>query len=279
MPQGMTPDQVWEIFRSKPEFEGLVRDCYLDADILAAGERFRKSEEFAETLRRIGRFAAPRVVLDLGAGNGIASYAFATSGAEKVYPLEPDLSDTLGQGAIRRLLENLPCEILPEQGEGISLADASVDLVYARQVLHHATVLGKMLRECARILRPGGVFFACREHVVDDERQKAEFLASHPVHRYTGGENAYSLEEYLEAIRGSGMALKECLGPWDSVINAFPEARSEEELKARPLRLLLDRHRVLGPVLAHFPFAVRRYERRMKADRSPGRLYAFLAVK
>lgn len=275
----MTHDQVWEIFRSRPECAGLVRDCYLDADVLAAGERFRHSGEFAETLRRIGRFAAPRVVLDLGAGNGIASYAFASSGAWKVYPLEPDPSDTLGRGAIRRLLGNLPCEILSGQGERIPLADASVDLVYARQVLHHATDLRGMLGECARVLRPGGVFFACREHVVDDERQRAEFLASHPAHRYTGGENAYSLEEYLGAIRGSGMALKECLGPWDSLINAFPEVRSEEELKERPVRLLLHRHRFLGPVLAHFPGAVRRYERRMKADKSPGRLYAFLAVK
>lgn len=126
---------------------------------------------------------------------------------------------------------------------------------------------------------PWRCFFACREHIVDDERQKAEFLACHPVHRYTGGENAYSLQEYLDAIRGSGMNLKECLGPWDSVINAFPEVRSDEELKGRPVRMMLDRHRYLGPVLAYFPFAVRKYERRLKADKSPGRLYAFLAVK
>ena len=275
----MTPEEVGKMFRSMPEYAEFVRDCYIDADVHAAGERFLRSAEFAETLRRIRALRAPDVVLDLGAGNGIASYAFARSGTRKVYPLEPDPGDTLGRGAIRRILDGSAYELLGGEGERISLPDASVDLVYARQVLHHARDLGGMLVECARVLRPGGVFFTCREHVVDDEEQKRKFLDAHPVHRYTGGENAYPLDQYIAAIEGSGLRLRECLGPWDSVINAFPEARTEEELKARPLRLLLDRHRLLGPLLAHCPRMVRRYERRMKADRSPGRLYAFLAVK
>ncbi|HEX9191002.1 MAG TPA: class I SAM-dependent methyltransferase [Candidatus Deferrimicrobiaceae bacterium] len=279
MKSPMALEEVGAMFRSMPEYADLVRNCYIDADVHGAAERFLRSSEFAETLHRICAFRSPGIVLDLGAGNGIASYAFASSGARKVYPLEPDPGDTLGRGAIRRVMNGMAYEVLAGDGERISLPDASVDLVYSRQVLHHARSLGGMLAECARVLCPGGVFFACREHVVDDEMQKVEFLANHPVHRYTGGENAYSLQEYLEAIRGSGMDLKECLGPWDSVINAFPEVRSDEELKGRPVRMLLDRHRYLGPVLAHIPFAVRRYGRRLKADRSPGRLYAFLAVK
>lgn len=70
----------------------------------------------------------------------------------------------------------------------VPLVDSSIDIVYARQVLHHAAELERLMSEVARVLRPGGVLMACREHVVDSESQKQAFLNSHPVHRLAGGE-------------------------------------------------------------------------------------------
>ncbi len=116
-------------------------------------------------------------------------------------------------------------------GSELPLADASVDVVYCRQVLHHLIPdLDRALAECARVLRPGGLFVAVREHVVDDEGQLEVFLAEHPVHRLAGGEHAWSLPTYLSAIRGAGLTIVDELGPWDSIINAFPEVRRPEDL-------------------------------------------------
>ena len=72
----------------------------------------------------------------------------------------------------------------------LPIADDSVDLVYSRQVLHHAVDLDRFVAEVARILRPGGTLLACREHVVDDDGQKQAFLAAHPVNRLAGVRSA-----------------------------------------------------------------------------------------
>ena len=75
--------------RSQPQYEALVGNAYLDADVLAASERFASSEEFAETHRILGLDGSnPMRILDLGAGNGIATYAFAKQG-HRVTAVEP----------------------------------------------------------------------------------------------------------------------------------------------------------------------------------------------
>ena len=189
---------------------------------------FCGSAEFAEVKRLLGPILHHAVVADIGAGTGIASYALHKSGASRVFAVEPDASDEVGRGAIERLREDTatPIEILDGWGEELPLPDDSIDVVYSRQVLHHAADLERFMSEVARVLRPGGVLLACREHVVDNDSQKREFLDSHPVHRLAGGENAFSLPQYLAAIAASGLVVRALLGPWDSVINAFPAVRS-----------------------------------------------------
>ena len=88
--------------RADPQMADLVRDSYLDRDVLAAGKRFVDSAEFAEVRQRLGDHWRNGIVVDLGAGTGIASYAFAQSGAQKVYAVEPDPSEEVGRGAIMR---------------------------------------------------------------------------------------------------------------------------------------------------------------------------------
>ncbi len=117
------------------------------------------------------RFGPMRQVLDLGAGTGIASTAFAEAGADQVFALEPDESDVVGLGCLRTLIGSRPISALCSFGDSIPLASASIDLVYCRQVLHHIEDLPRTMAECARVLRPGGLFLAVREHVVDDDLQ------------------------------------------------------------------------------------------------------------
>ncbi len=271
-------DEAIRTLRNDPRYAQLIHDSYLSADVTESAERFHRSTEFAEVHGLIGRHIQGGRILDLGAGRGISSYAFGRSGAQIVYALEPDPSDEVGYGAIRRLQPGLPIQIIEALGENIPLRDGQLDVVYARQVLHHTRDLARVLGECARVLKSGGVLLVCREHVVDDEHQLADFLSNHPVHQLVGGENAYSLDQYLQAILAAGLRLQRLLGPWDSIINAFPAVRSPDALRRYPRTRLERKLGKLGAVMSFLPGVNALIWRRLNRP-VPGRLYSFLAVK
>ena len=277
---GMTLDEAILWLRADRSSAGLVADSYLGRDVAASADRFLRSAEFAEVKRLLGPMLHHAVVADIGAGTGIASYALHKSGASRVFAVEPDMSDEVGRGAIGRLREetSTPIEILDGWGEELPLPDDSIDVVYSRQVLHHAADLERFMSEAARVLRPGGVLLACREHVVDNDSQKKAFLDSHPVHRLAGGENAFSLPQYLAAIAASGLGLSALLGPWDSVINAFPAVRSADELADYPARRLEARFGSLGRGVSRLPGASALVWWRIRRPR-PGRMYSFLCSR
>jgi ubiquinone/menaquinone biosynthesis C-methylase UbiE len=276
--QKMSAEEAFQTLRRDPRYRDLIRDAYLDEDVSAAAARFELSGEFAEVRALMQRHLPGGVVLDLGAGNGIVSYALARAGAAKVIALEPDPSASIGRGAVERLCAGLPVATLDSFGEQIPLPDASVDAVYTRQVLHHTTDLPQVLRECYRITRPGGLFLACREHIVDDDAQMAEFLAKHPVHQLAGNENAYRLDEYTSAIASAGYQNLRVLRTYDSVINAFPAVRSQQELAALPEKRFRQAFGPLGGALAHIPPLRALYWRRLNRPVA-GRMYTFVAYK
>lgn len=274
----LTTEEAINQLRSEAKWAQLVHDTYLDADIEAAADRFALSGEFAAVMELVGSRLRGATVVDLGAGNGMAARAFAQNGADYVFAIEPDPSPEIGRGAIERICVDLPIETRHGFGEEIPLADASVDLVYARQVLHHTRDLNETLRECARILHPGGCFLACREHVVDNDKQLAQFLAEHPVHRLTGGEGAYSLDKYTGAITSAGLRLESVLDPWDSPINTAPAANTTEEIAEMPIKALKAKLGIIGLAMAKLPGAQAFVWHRLRRPR-PGRLYSFLAQK
>lgn len=277
----ITVDEAVRRLRADPAWADLVRDAYLGRDVEDSARRFLASAEFQEVRQLLGASLKGACVLDIGAGTGIASMAFLSAGARRVIALEPDPSDEVGRGAIGRMDPQGHLEVVEAYGESIPLETGSVDIVYLRQLLHHARDLPKLMAECARVLRPGGVLLACREHVVDNSAQLAAFLAEHPIHRLAGGENAFSLSEYLAAMRDAGLRLERVIGPRDSVINAFPLVRSSEELAELPRRALERRFGLLGRLAGHMPGVQRLVRARMRrsAGSVPGRLYSFLASK
>lgn len=270
--------EAMDRLRADPKYADLIRDMYVGPDPVQEARRFEQSAEWKETARLLADWIHGARVVDLGAGTGFSSYAFMTAGAREVLAVEPWTGSAVGRDAIERL--GLPgIVVVDARGEGMPIESGSVDIVYARQTLHHADDLKRMLAEIGRILRPGGAMFTARDHVVDNDKQLARFLAGHPVHQLAGGENAYSLEAYLAAISSAGLRIKRVIRPWDSVINAFPHVRSEAERKAVPRRKLERRWGTAGTVLSWVPGVTWLIERRIAGRRPPGRPYAFLAVK
>lgn len=265
--------------REQPNQLDLVRDCYYDDPLLESAERFSQSEEAAELRKWLGH-KLPGDILDLGAGRGIASYAFAKMGG-RVTALEPDPSSLVGARAIEKLAASsrLPIRVVRDFGERLPFPDESFDVVYARAVLHHARDLSQLCREAARVLKPAGLFVATREHVLSQKSDLPEFLAGHPLHKLYGGENAFLLAEYTGAIMEAGLRLDAVLGPFDSAINYFPMAAVgfQAVIEARLRRRI---PRWLAHPLATNSWIQRFLGKRMsRSSNTPGRLYSFIAQR
>lgn len=272
----MTIDEAIRTLRADPTMAWLVRDAYLGGDVNDSIERFAASGEWEAIRRLLNDRIAGATVLDLGAGIGIGSEAFRRAGAARVIAVEPDPSEEVGRGAMARA--GLAVEVVDAWGESLPIQNGSVDIAYCRQVLHHAADLPQLVAEIARVLRPGGVFLATREHVVWDSRELAKFLAAHPVGRLAGGENANHLDTYLAAFATAGLRMERVLGPWDSVVNAFPSVRTDAEIPTLAADRLRERFGPLGVALANVPPVMALVRRRVYRT-APGRMYSFLAVK
>ncbi|MFN0159990.1 MAG: class I SAM-dependent methyltransferase [Burkholderiales bacterium] len=260
---------------AQPDRQELVRACYYDRPALAAAERYWSDPEW-QALRAI--LPATRgMALDIGAGMGIASYALARDGWATT-ALEPDPSALVGAGAIRALAEQarLRIEVVEQWGERLPFAESAFDLVHARQVLHHARDLDAFCRELFRVLKPGGMLVATREHVISSPAQLPAFLERHDLHALYGGENAFMLRRYLAALRGAGFEVARKFGPLESVINYAPF--SEESLCAEIGRRAsgLPGGKAAAAALLAPPWRRLALSLLSRVDRRPGRLFTFV---
>lgn len=96
-----------------------------------------------------------QVIADLGAGEGTFSQLLAQR-ASKVIAV--DNSEKMVEFGSRTALENGFTNLEYRLGdlEEPPIEDASVDLVFLSQALHHAAQPGRAIREAWRITRPGG---------------------------------------------------------------------------------------------------------------------------
>lgn len=246
----------------------LVRACFYDDPLINAANRYFASTEW-QAVRQIIP-SSPGKALDIGAGRGISSYALARDGWNTV-ALEPNDSQEIGAGAIRSLIRetSLKINLIQEWGEQLPFEDNSFDLVYCRQVLHHAQDLRTMCQEIGRVLKNNGSFIATREHVISHKKDLSLFLEKHPLHKLYGGENAYLLKEYVTAINQGGIILTHILNPFQSNINLFPQTIDGLKIK------------LAKKFIFPFPQLIPNILLKLwgKFTNTPGRLYTFVGKK
>lgn len=94
------------------------------------------------------------------------------------------------------------CEPLLTDSTEIPLEDASVDLVVCNMVLHHIVgqgTLAAVLAECARVLRPGGCFFAFEPNALHPSGLAMNLINRFHLYSKVGGGSDY--EYALSPIR------------------------------------------------------------------------------
>ncbi len=279
----LSSEKAVAIFKKQTASAESIQNNYFDDDVFTAAKRFAQSDEWRATRRFFGNLKGR--ALDLGAGRGIASYALVKDGWD-VDALDPDPSDVVGTGAIGKLMEKAHINIQIKQGCGefIPYDDGVFDVVYSRQVLHHASSLMGMCSEVARVLRKGGIWVATREHVITRQEDLDGFFAQHELHSYTKAEYAYKSEEYRQAIQQAGLQVTREMGSYETVINCYPMSERTRRLAcAKPLYPILG-YRISNHICCMqapgINILVKHLARSIsRRDNRPGRMYSYVSRK
>ena len=190
----------------------VIKNAYIKRDFMESSLDFEKSKEFnwcVKLLKKnIHNNLEGKALLDCGGGTGITAHALSGQGL-KVTMLDIDKSEICGTGIAKKIREKSKrnFDIVESDITKMPFHDNYFDIVFCRQVLHHATdleSLGNMVKEMARVLKPGGFFLALREHVIKNMDQLKIFRRNHPFYKYGTFENAFLINEYVDSIKKQG---------------------------------------------------------------------------
>lgn len=145
----LTPERITAFFDRVAADWDEMRLVYYDEAVI---ERLATAAELNETM----------TVADIGTGTGFVAAGLAGRVARVI-----GIDDSLGmlREAERNFSELGATNVELHRGDiaALPLPDDSVDAAVANMVLHHATDPAAMLREMARIVRPGGTVAICDE--------------------------------------------------------------------------------------------------------------------
>ena len=125
---------------------------------------FNAAHALLRSMANLGWYAFPGArILDFGCGDGARVYQFRDEGFD-AYGF--DMSDTVALrapddraffSALEKPRENWSDTRMPDDAVRVPHDDASFDFVFSETVIEHCYALDGMMRECARLLKPGGI--------------------------------------------------------------------------------------------------------------------------
>jgi ubiquinone/menaquinone biosynthesis C-methylase UbiE len=161
-----------------------VPPTYVDANRLWVDSRPRAvvQQRFeAPVLLRLGGPVTGGRALELGTGRRGTGLRLAVDlfGAARVDGVERHPASVVAcRAAVRDLGDRV--EVQAGNGAALTAADGSYDAVFGYHVLHHAVAWRDVVREAARVLRPGGRLYSCEmtARIVDSRPLRA--VSHHP---------------------------------------------------------------------------------------------------
>jgi len=158
-----------------------------------------------------GRCESPRI-LDAGCGDGCAfdllEHYFHPSSIVAV-----DIDVRLMDRA-RKAMQRCRCDVTVSVGDlgNLKLADASVDVVFCHQSLHHVSDQVSVLREFRRVLRPKGVLLVAESCRIFIRSWWVQVFFRHPM------EMQRSASDYVALLRKEGFLVDDghvfTTSPW-----------------------------------------------------------------
>jgi SAM-dependent methyltransferase len=160
-------------------------------------------------------------VVDAGSGEGYGAAMLARAGTRQVIALEYDElaagHSNRRYGEVRTVRANL---------DALPVTDAAVDVVITMQVIEHLWDLPRFLRECRRVLRPGGTIIAATPN---------RLTFSPGLERHQRPTNPFHVEEFDAAqvehmLQRAGFAQVEVVGLHHG--DRIPEGLVERQVRA-----------------------------------------------
>jgi SAM-dependent methyltransferase len=182
------------------ENEGWVRETRLGTWFLTTD--IWVTYVLAVALADLERLLGPRAaryptILDVGCGHGRAFGLLESSFRPELLigvDIDPAVIARAAQEAAR-----CRCRVELQVGpvRALDVPDASVDLIFCHQTLHHLVDPGSALDEFRRVLKPGGVLLLSESCRAFTRSWPVRLLFRHPPAQR-------SAEEYLALLRGAG---------------------------------------------------------------------------
>jgi SAM-dependent methyltransferase len=165
-----------------------------------------------DSVLQIADFKPGERLLDIGSNTCWASNIFARRGLD-VIALDIATAEMQGLRTAEYFFEagDVYFERLLSVMYEPALASESLDYVFCCEVLHHndAANLRRTLRECYRVLKPGGRLFVVNEPMRFPLRPKLDHAKE--VEQFEGNEHVYFFHQYLLAVRAAGFHVAK---PW-----------------------------------------------------------------
>jgi SAM-dependent methyltransferase len=250
----------------------------------AAAFRFRSAYDYArfeylrsskiyQTLARAGVRIGGRI-LDCGCGGGGVAVSFAE---EARWTIGLDLAGGFEEAGIRLAREKKVENVSFVQGNGVRLPfpDAAFDVALSHSVIEHVSSATEYLRECRRVLRPGGaLYLSTAPYLSLAGAHLPRLIVPVPLHILLGRRIAFGVFRYLG--RHAAWALREgkeantfvCLSARnvkksDDLLQRVTMARLDRWIEEAGFRRLLNEHHVSGFFRRALPAPLRRRLARM----------------